>query len=345
MRRFTAFLIALWPALALAQAPAARPKVPGATDISVSAKAVPLNSDAPGEAQLGALTYQGGLALASSYEDFGGFSGLLAARDESHLIAVSDRGHWLCFTPQTTRDGRLIGIANAWMAPVKGLKGAPLTGRKKGDAEGLTLSSNGRSILVSFEANHRIWRYPLDDPSDLCSVASSRPEPITVPSGVQMLPANGGIEALTVLPEGTLVFFSEQGRAGGGRLGWRMPEAGLADSAAVRLGYQSPRPFAPTDMARLGDTVFILHRHFSILSGVSGLISSVPVNTLGASTSAIKGEELARFSPPTTVDNLEGITALPGALGGTTLYLISDDNFNALQRTLLLKFSLPKSET
>lgn len=342
MSRLPAFFVALWPALALAQAPVDTPKVPGAADVAIAAKAVPLNSEAPGATQLGALTYEGGLALSSSNEHFGGFSGLIAASDESHLIAVSDRGYWLCLSPKTARDGRLIGVGNTWMAPMKGLKGKPLRGRKAGDAEGLALSSDSKSILVSFEANHRIWRYPIDDPSDLCSVASSAPEPISLPSGIEMLPANGGIEALTVLPEGTLVFFSEHGRAGGGRLGWRMPEAGLTDSAAERLGYQSPRPLAPTDMTLLGDTVYILHRHFSVFAGVSGLISAVPAKTLGTSSDAIKGTQLAQFSPPTTVDNMEGMAAVPGQGEGTTLYLISDDNFNALQRTLLLKLSHSK---
>ena len=39
-----------------------------------------------------------------------------------------------------------------------------------------------------------------------------------------------------------------------------------------------------------------------------------------------------------TVDNLEGLAALPQRDGSIRFYLISDDNFSKLQRTLLLAF-------
>jgi hypothetical protein len=38
---------------------------------------------------------------------------------------------------------------------------------------------------------------------------------------------------------------------------------------------------------------------------------------------------------------MEGIAAHRGASGETIITLISDDNFSALQRTLLLQFALP----
>jgi hypothetical protein len=40
------------------------------------------------------------------------------------------------------------------------------------------------------------------------------------------------------------------------------------------------------------------------------------------------------------LDNFEGIAARRGSDGGVLLYLVSDDNFLGLQRTLLLQFSL-----
>ena len=44
--------------------------------------------------------------------------------------------------------------------------------------------------------------------------------------------------------------------------------------------------------------------------------------------------------PPLIFDNFEGIAARSGAGGETLIYLLSDDNFNPLQRTLLLMFAL-----
>ncbi len=54
----------------------------------------------------------------------------------------------------------------------------------------------------------------------------------------------------------------------------------------------------------------------------------------------LDGAVVAVLRPPLTVDNLEGVAVRRGAAGGTLIYLVSDDNFNPLQRTLLLLFAL-----
>ena len=41
---------------------------------------------------------------------------------------------------------------------------------------------------------------------------------------------------------------------------------------------------------------------------------------------------------PLTVDNFEGLAAVPGQDGAIRFYVISDDNFSSRQRTLLLAF-------
>jgi len=54
----------------------------------------------------------------------------------------------------------------------------------------------------------------------------------------------------------------------------------------------------------------------------------------------VRAEELARLAVPYAVDNLEGVHATRGARGETLLWLMSDDNFNRAQRTILLLFEL-----
>ena len=56
----------------------------------------------------------------------------------------------------------------------------------------------------------------------------------------------------------------------------------------------------------------------------------------------VKAEELARLASPYAVDNLEGIASTRGPRGETLVWLISDDNFNPLQRNILLLFELAK---
>jgi hypothetical protein len=52
------------------------------------------------------------------------------------------------------------------------------------------------------------------------------------------------------------------------------------------------------------------------------------------------GSLVARMdlAPPMTVDNYEGLAAVPRDDGGVRFYLISDDNALARQRTILLAF-------
>ena len=53
-----------------------------------------------------------------------------------------------------------------------------------------------------------------------------------------------------------------------------------------------------------------------------------------------KGAEIGRLdlARPLTVDNFEGLAAVPAPDGGVRFYLISDDNFSPSQRTLQLAF-------
>ena len=50
--------------------------------------------------------------------------------------------------------------------------------------------------------------------------------------------------------------------------------------------------------------------------------------------------EIARLAAPLVHDNFEGIATRRDGQGRTLVYLISDDNFHILQRTLLLMFEL-----
>nr|QQZ51185.1 hypothetical protein JKL49_08720 [Phenylobacterium glaciei] len=44
------------------------------------------------------------------------------------------------------------------------------------------------------------------------------------------------------------------------------------------------------------------------------------------------------ITKPLTVDNIEGVSAVPNKDGSTRFYLISDDNFSNSQKTILVAF-------
>ncbi len=62
----------------------------------------------------------------------------------------------------------------------------------------------------------------------------------------------------------------------------------------------------------------------------------------GVPGARLDGAAVAVLRPPLTVDNLEGVAARRGAAGETLIYLVSDNNFNPFQRTLLLLFALER---
>ena len=49
---------------------------------------------------------------------------------------------------------------------------------------------------------------------------------------------------------------------------------------------------------------------------------------------------IAEIAPPLTIDNSGGIANQTVRDGRRYLYIVSDDNFNPLQRTLLMQFEL-----
>ena len=89
--------------------------------------------------------------------------------------------------------------------------------------------------------------------------------------------------------------------------------------------------------------VLIVERHWSLLAGTRvriARLTSAALARAAANRAALKPQEIARLEAPLTVDNFEGIAVRRGADGATFVYLISDDNFNPLQETLLLLFRL-----
>ncbi len=108
----------------------------------------------------------------------------------------------------------------------------------------------------------------------------------------------------------------------------------------MALSYAKEGAFTPTGAARLPDgDVIVLERRFTLLGGLAARLLRLEAAALRPGA-ALGGRELARLGPPLSVDNMEGIATRRGPGGETLIYLISDDNFHPLQRTLLLMFEL-----
>ena len=88
--------------------------------------------------------------------------------------------------------------------------------------------------------------------------------------------------------------------------------------------------------------MLVLSRSFSVIGGVKARVERIHAGAIAAGA-VLKGDLVAGFEPPLTVDNFEGLAVADGGDGGTLVYILSDDNFNFFQRTLLLLFRLDES--
>ena len=82
----------------------------------------------------------------------------------------------------------------------------------------------------------------------------------------------------------------------------------------------------------------MLNRYYTLLAGVKAALTVIDPTEI-APMKLLEGSELARLAPPLSVDNMEALT-IARESGRTILWIASDDNFNPMQRTLLMKFAL-----
>lgn len=281
--------------------------------ITILAAPVPLDSSDPSKTTLpGGFAYAGGLALkAEGTARFHGLSDMAIAQDR--LSAVSDEGDLLHARLVLDKSGRLVGLTDGRISALPGLNGKPLQGKQQGDAEGLAVLAGG-DLLVSFEQDHRIWLYP----------ANGGP-PRVAPAPQVAFPANGGMEALAADPQAGGDAYVVGGEDSGETWTCRV-------STSCVQGPSIPKAaeFGLVAVARMpaGRTAWLL-RAWDPLRG-----SRVSL-TIRDSAREIARLDLAR---PLTVDNFEGLEAIPGRDGTIRFYLLSDDNFQSSQRTLLLAF-------
>lgn len=282
----------------------------------------------PERRRFGALQFRGGLILKSSEGTFGELSGLVISPDGQRFVSVSDKGRW--FRGRIVyRDGAPDGIADAETAPVLGPDGEALGADTESVAE-----DNG-TLYVGIERIHRVMRFDYARDG-----LRARGVNIDIPHEARTLPFNKGLEALTFVSRGalagTLIAISERGLDANG------------DIVGFLIGGSSPgifsvarsKEFDVTDSALLpnGD-LLILERHFSIPRGPAMRIRRIAQSAIRPGAT-VDGPVLIEADFGYEIDNMEGLAVHRTAQGETVLTIVSDDNASAIQRTILLQFTL-----
>ena len=347
MRRRTIFLASLGLAAAgigiAATLPGISLAVPAMAALPLSATALPLDRDDPAATGIGALRFMGAVHLRSANPLFGGLSALRWRGDAAGgwLLSVSDTGNWVMFRP-VERDGRLVGVTAGRIAPVLMADGRPAPDKETGDAEALEWPADGDDTAgIFFEQDHRLQVYPGIDPDVPASFARP-PAHVYRYKGTAHWPANGGGEAFARLDGTAELVFAETATGSDGAHDVLL----LSDRGNVRLGYRPPDGFSPTDAVLLdADRLLVLNRRFTATGGIGAALVLVDLAPLNAARAAggvpsgleLRWRELAHWQPPLTLDNMEGL-ALRREGARVFVYIVSDDNLNPLQRTILMKF-------
>ncbi|GGC04043.1 hypothetical protein GCM10011494_23110 [Novosphingobium endophyticum] len=285
--------------------------------------AVPPWADA--EYHLGAFSLDGAWQMASRSYGFGSYSALLAMPDRT-LLALSDNGTYLRFTPPGAERGRF---------ETGEIKVGKFRSKEQRDIESAARDPRTGQLWLGLEGSNAVIRLA----PGLDVLGKARPRAIS------RWGSNSGAEAMARLADGRFVLLREA--ADDWLAKWRHdavvfegdPTAGAKSWHFV---FDGPAGFSPTDMTQMPDgRLLILMRRlvWPMPQRFAGrLVLADPADIRPGKV--WKAREVARIASSLPVDNFEGLAVVPSRDGRLTVWIISDDNFSRLQRTVLWKLSV-----
>ena len=255
--------------------------------------------------------------------------------DGGVLYALSDHGRLVHLRPEF-KNGRLVAAKTLAAFPLKSEDGAILYGRQA-DAEGMAIR-NGRNgipgdetLVISFERRPRILEYRPDG-----NAIRSLPLADALRERKNFASSNKALESVTLHPLLGLLTAPE----------WPLRNARPGWVPLMRADGQTwPYPLreraknALVAIEALPDgSLLMLERSFTALLGTSIGLRTVKTIRVGAEKQELAPENIAIFnsSDGWQLDNFEGLARHQGK----RFFMVSDDNENAFQRTLLLYFEV-----
>ena len=306
---------------------------------------------------LGNLTFIRGVELTSSNPQFSGLSSLTARGiPADKLIAINDFGTWIEF-PRRPPVGQDTAVAT--IAPLKGVDGNVLDPARKieSDSEAVASDDANGAFLVSFERNQRIWRYhSYGSAGPLTSIAFD----VGVHAALAICNGQGGnngVEAMEMVNASHLLAICEGPPANTIYIPPKSPaflfDLTATPPSALRFDYRLNGGLLPTDLARLPPNahrggLLIIERDYTPLVGNHirmRHITPSALETAATTGGLLEADLLAELLPNLhNVDNFEGLAIVPNRLTpdtAATAFMVSDDNANPSQRTLLYEFRVP----
>ena len=285
------------------------------------------------------LVWRGGLVMRSDAAEFGGLSGIAFTGSNQQVAMVSDVGDFISGQLLYDEKGAPMEFVGVRAVAIQNSGGADLPRAFARDAEAIeVINRNGTpySVRVGFENLTRVADFIL---------TKGRPggaaREVVIPTWLSALRNNRSLEAVCIAPPtspiaGSTLLITEGADAGDGNL------------AAFMLGKRDRGKFSlvrapglnPTDCAFMpnGD-LLVLERGTGFLSFVMQ-IRHIKAGDVKPGR-AFDGTVILSASG-SEIDNMEGLTVHQAPDEEVRITVISDDNFNDWERSLLLEFSLPE---
>jgi len=290
-----------------------------------------------GEATQG-LIYRGGLELHSPTDTFGGLSAVGFTGPDGKLVMVSDRGNFVSGQLIYDDAGAPLSLVGVTIEPIQNSKGADLPRAFARDAEALAVierPDNQSVVRVGFENLTRVADFRLEN-----GVPTGPAMDVSIPEWLTATRTNESLEAVCVAPTtspiagSTLLLTEGVVDNDGAHSGWLL---GKNDKGP--MSYRSGTGTDPTDCAFLpnGD-LLVLERGVVLVTFAARLVR-IKAEDVKPGTE-MKGEVLFEATGG-DLDNMEGLAVHQTPAGETRITLVSDNNFNDWERTLLLEFALP----
>ena len=284
------------------------------------------------------LIFRGGIEMRSATDTFGGLSGIGFTAPDGKLTMVSDRGTFVSGQLIYDDRGVPLSLVGTTITPMQNSKGADLPRAFARDAEALTVLTRAElpvAIRVGFENLTRVADYTLEN-----GVPTGAAREVTIPDWLTRTRTNESIEAICVAPPtspvagSTLILTEGVVTGDGAHSGWLL---GKNDKGP--MSYRSGASTSPTDCAFLpnGD-LLVLERGVVLVNFAARLVR---VKATDVKPGAEMQGEVLFEAVGGDLDNMEGL-AVHDVAGDTRITLVSDNNFNDWERSLLLEFSLPQ---
>lgn len=255
---------------------------------------------------------------------FGGFSALLAL-DDSHLRAFSDRGATFTFvSPDRPRPPDRAGSAIRAAPRLSYQSTDKAFANDLWDIESAARDPTTGRFWLGYENTHAIQRF----------TAASQPDGVRLLGDEVEWSVNSGAEAMVRLADGRFLVIPESG--GEALLYPADPVSGVKPMA---LRYVPPAgKFGITDAAQLPDgrIMLLLRRVSWSLPTFDGRIAIAALPRAGQAQE-LRPAIALDLTAVIPRDNYEGLALRERSDGAVDVWVLSDDNFSVIQRTLLAR--------